>query len=189
MLVLFTIPNYRSIFVLGHTKTCLFGCEVTVCTVWRATGVQNLNYKLQKRLSDMLPNQQSHQTYVQRCTFECCGTLSGFPLQCYVAIALAFGRGAVAKPSRCFSLQYSLLIALAFERNALARLCRHDQAHRLTVKRLGRMDSHYVSPFDNKSGLTRYRRYPPPELHSGIHISEKEVRGTPVIWDWKRGII
>ena len=29
---------------------------------------QNLNYKLQRRLSDVLLNQQSHQKYVQRCT-------------------------------------------------------------------------------------------------------------------------
>ena len=38
---------------------------------------QNLNFKLQRRLSDVLPNQQSHQKYVQRCTCAYCGTLSG----------------------------------------------------------------------------------------------------------------
>ena len=72
---------------------------------------QNLNYKLQSRLSDVLPNQQSHQKYVHRWTCACCGTLSGFPLQ------------------------YRLFVALSFERGAGARLSRYDQAHRLTVKR------------------------------------------------------
>ena len=41
----------------------------------------------------------------------------------------------------------------------MARLSRHDQAHRLTVNRLGRVDSHYVSPFESKFGLTPYRKY------------------------------
>ena len=62
-------------------------------------------------------------------------------------IALAFGRGAVAKPSRGFSLQYRLLIALAFERGTVVRLSRHDQAHRLTVKRLGHVGSHFFVTF------------------------------------------
>ena len=34
----------------------------------------------------------------------------------------------------------------------------HDQAHRLTVKRLGHVDSCYVSPFV-KYVLTLYRKY------------------------------
>ena len=43
----------------------------------------------------------------------------------------------------------------------MARLSRHDQAHRLTVKGLGRVDSHYVPPFESKFGLTSYRKNPP----------------------------
>ena len=94
----------------------------------------------------------------------CCGTLSGFPLQYCVPVTLAFGKGAVAKPSTGFPLQYRPLIALAFERGAVARLSRHDQAHRLTVKRLGRVGSHYVLPFESKFGLTSYRKYLPGSL-------------------------
>ena len=93
------------------------------------------------------------QQYVQRCTCACCGTLSGFPLQYHLPIALAFGRGAMAKPSIGFPLQYCLFIALAFGRGAVVRLSRHDQARRLTVTRLGRMDSHYVSSLESKSVL------------------------------------
>ena len=39
---------------------------------------QGLNYKLQRRLSDVLPNQRSHRKYVQRCICAYYGTLSGF---------------------------------------------------------------------------------------------------------------
>ena len=54
---------------------------------------------------------------------------------------------AVAKPSGGFPLQYRPLIALlAFERGAVARMSRHDQANRLTVKRLGCVDSYFMSP-------------------------------------------
>ena len=63
-----------------------------------------------------------------------------------VLIALAFGRGAVAKPFRGFPLKYRPLIALAFERGAVAKLSRHDQIHRLIDKWLGRVDSRCVSP-------------------------------------------
>ena len=44
--------------------------------------------------------------HVQRCTCACYGTLSGFPLEYPLPIALAFRRGAVAKPSRGFPPQY-----------------------------------------------------------------------------------
>ena len=118
---------------------------------------QNVNYKLQKKLSDVLPNQQSYQKYVQRCTCACYGTLSGFLKQYHVAIALAFER-----PSRGFPLQYRLFITLAFERGAAVRLSRHEQAHRLTITRLGRVDSHYMSLLESKFGLMTYREYPPP---------------------------
>ena len=84
-----------------------------------------------------------------------------FSIQYHLPIALAFGRGAAAKPSRGFPLQYHLFIALAFERRTVARLYRHDQAHRFTVRRLGRVDSHFVSYFERESGLTTYREYPP----------------------------
>ena len=193
----------------------------------------------------MLPNSMYllTQQYVQRCTCACCGTLSGFTLQYPLPMALAFGRGAVTKPSRGFPLQYRLLIALAFERGAraklskrfplqyrllialaferctmtklsrgfplqyrllialafdrcagaklsrgfplsyrllialtfergaLAKLSRHNQAHRLSVKRLGRVDSQFVSPLESKSGLKTYWKDPPPDLYSKIHIS------------------
>ena len=139
------------------------------------------------------------QQYVQRCTCACCGTLSGFPLQYHLPIALAFGRGTVAKPfrdfplqyrllitlafergagtklsrgfllqnflhialvfergamakvSRGFPLQYRLFIALAFERDAVAKLSRHNQAHHLSVKWLGGVDSLFVSPLESTS--------------------------------------
>ena len=100
---------------------------------------QGLNYKLQRRLSDVLPN-QTRQTFVQWCTCACCSTLSGFPLQYCLPIALAFGRGAVA------------------------RLSENNQTPSLTVKLLGRVDSYDVSPFDNKFGLTSYRKYLPGPL-------------------------
>ena len=77
-----------------------------------------------------------------------CGTLSDFPLQyCILIVVLEFGRGAVAKLSGGFTLQYHPLIALAFDRGAVARMSIHDQqAHRLPVERLGCVDSYYVSP-------------------------------------------
>ena len=80
-------------------------------------------------------------------------TLSGFPLEYHLLIALAFGKRAVAKPSRGFPIQYHLLIALVFERGAVARLSRDKQAHRLSVKRLGRVDSLFVLPLESKPGL------------------------------------
>ena len=85
---------------------------------------QNLNYNLQKRLSGVLPNQQSHQSMYSD--------------------ALAHAE----VPYHTFPrLQYCVPIALTFERGAVARLSRHDEAHRLTVKRLGHVDGYYVSPF------------------------------------------
>ena len=51
---------------MGHTKTmCLFGCEVQFLLSGVLPVYQNLNYKLQKRLSDALSNQQSHQNFVR----------------------------------------------------------------------------------------------------------------------------
>ena len=105
------------------------------------------------------------QQYIQRCTCTCCGTISGFSQQYHLPIALAFERGAVAKPSRDFPLQHHLLVALAFERGAgatlsrgfplqhrllvalafergaVAKLSRHNQAHHSPVKRLGHVDN------------------------------------------------
>ena len=86
-------------------------------------------------------------------------------LQYHRPIALAFGRGTVAKPSRGFPLQYCLLIALAFKRGAGAKLSKRvppqhrllialafergtvaklSGAFRLSVKRLGRVDSQFI---------------------------------------------
>ena len=155
---------------MGQTKTVnLFGHEVQLLLSGVLPVIQNLNYKLQKILSNVLPNQQSNQKYVQRCTCACYGTLSGFPQHYHVAIALAFGRGAVAKPSRDFPLQYHLFITLTFKRGAVVRLSRHNQAHRLAVRWLGRVDSHYVSPFESKFDLMTYRESPPPELYPETH--------------------
>ena len=72
---------------------------------------QNWNYNLQKRLSDVLPNQQSHQELYRTTCYVGCGNLSDFPLQYCTLIALVFEKGAVAKPSGGFLLQYRPLIA------------------------------------------------------------------------------
>ena len=54
---------------------------------------QNLSYKLQGRLSDVLPNQQSHQKYVQRCIVH-----AAVPYQAFHHV-LTFGTCAVTKPT------------------------------------------------------------------------------------------
>ena len=72
---------------------------------------QNRNHNLQKILSDVLPNQQSHRVLYRTTCCVGCGNLSDFPLQYCTLIALVFGRGAVAKPSGGFPLQYRPLIA------------------------------------------------------------------------------
>ena len=158
--------------LIGVKTMPLFGYEVQFLLSGVLPAFQNLNYNLQRRLSYVLPNQQDHQKHVQPCTCVCCGTLSGFPLQHHLPIALAFGRGAVAKPSRDFPLQYRLFIALAFERGAVARLSRHDQAHRLTVKRLGCVDIHFVSRFEMDLVL-RHTGSIPPDLYLETHISKE----------------
>ena len=56
----------------------------------------------------------------------------GFPLQYRLLIVLAFERGTRVKLSRGFPLQYRQLIALAFERCAVVKLSRHNQAHHLS---------------------------------------------------------
>ena len=53
------------------------------------------------------------------------------------------------------------------------RLSRHEQAHGLTVRRLDRVDSHYVSPFEGTFGLMTYQTYTPPGLYSEAHTSEE----------------
>ena len=51
---------------MGHAKTvCLFGCEVQFLLSGVLPVFQNQNHNLQKILSDMLPNQQSHQKFEQ----------------------------------------------------------------------------------------------------------------------------
>ena len=184
---------------MRHTRTvCLFGCEVQFLLSGVRPVFQNLSYKLQKRLSGVLPNLQSHQKFAQQCTYACCGALSGFPLQYCVLIALAFGRGGVAKPSRDFPIQYRLLIALAFERGAGAKLSRGFplQYHRFIGFRERRrgetiwtrpsspLDSQMIGSrgqplsdtFLSKSGLTPYRKYPP-DLHPETYISKEYIRG------------
>ena len=59
---------------------------------------QDLNYNLQKTLSEVLPNQQSHQKY-SALTCLGCSNLLDFPLQRYVAIALALWADATARLS------------------------------------------------------------------------------------------
>ena len=119
------------------------------------------------------------QEYVQRCTCVCCGTLSGFPLQYHLPVALAFDRGAAAKPSRDFLLPYRLLIVLAFERGAVVRLSRHNQAHHLSVKRLGLADSQFVSHFESKYGLKTYRKHPSrPIIRSNQYFGGLGTRNT-----------
>ena len=142
------ITNREHRKLIGVKTMSLFGYEVQFLLSGVLPVFRNLNCKLQKRLPDVLPIQQSHQTYVQRCTCACCGTLlSVFPLQYHISIALAFGKGSVANRLEAFRyIQYRLFIALAFERGAVTRYSRHDQAQHLTVKRLSRMDSHFVSP-------------------------------------------
>ena len=98
---------------------------------------QNRNYNLQKRLSDVLPSQQSHQILYRTTCCVGCGNLSDFPLQYCTLIALVFGRGVVA------------------------RMSIHDQAPHLTVKRLGHVDSYYMSPF-----FCKVRSYVIPEVHN-----------------------
>ena len=80
-----------------------------------------LVYGIQLSLSGVLPVFQNilcttqptkaRQKYVCRYTCVACGNLSDFPLQYCTLIALVFGRGAVAKPSGGFPLQYRPLIA------------------------------------------------------------------------------
>ena len=84
--------------------------------------------------------------------------------------------------SRGFPLQYPLLITLAFKRGAGAKLSRHNQAHRLPVKRLGRVDSQFVSPLEGKSGL-KHTGSTAPDLYPETHISEEEVQGIRTIKD------
>ena len=50
---------------MGHTETvCLFGCEVQLLLSGMLIVFQNLNYKLQRKLSYVLLNKQNHQKYV-----------------------------------------------------------------------------------------------------------------------------
>ena len=76
---------------------------------------------------------------------------------------LVLGSGAGAKLYRRFQLQYRLLIALAFEKSVVAKLSRHNQAHRLSVKRLGRVDSQVILLFESKPGLKHTGKPPRPK--------------------------
>ena len=84
----------------GVKTMSLFGYEVQFVLPRVLQLFQNLNHELQRRLSDVLPNQQSHKkvcTAMHLCLLRYSIRLS---LQYYVAIALAFWRGAVARLSR-----------------------------------------------------------------------------------------
>ena len=94
-----------------------------------------------------------------------------FPLQYRLLIALAFERGAGAKLSKGVPLQNRLLIALAFERGGASKLPRHSQAHHLSVKRLGRVDSQFESLLESKSGL-KHTGSTPPDPYPETYISE-----------------
>ena len=50
--------------LIGVKMMSLFGCKVQFVLFGVLPVFQTLNYKLQKRLSDVLPNQQSRQKYV-----------------------------------------------------------------------------------------------------------------------------
>ena len=88
----------------------------------------------------------------------------------------------MVKPSRGFPLQYCGLIALVFESGDVAKLSRHNQAHRLSVKRLGHVDSQFVSPLESKSGR-KHTGKTPLDLNPENHISEGYVRGIRTIKD------
>ena len=78
----------------------VFGCvQDTAFTVWSAASVSESKSQPTERLTDVLPNQQSHQVlYITSCCVGC-GNLSGFPLHHCVAIASALWRGATARLS------------------------------------------------------------------------------------------
>ena len=94
----------------------------TVSTVWNDASLSGSELQLTEKVIRGAA-QPTKSSKVQRCTCLGCGNLSDFPLQHCTLIALVFGRGVVAK------------------------MFIHDQAHYLTVKRLGHVDSYYVSPF------------------------------------------
>ena len=104
-----------------------------------------------------------------------------FPLQYHLIIALAFERGAGAKLSRGVPLQYRLPITLASEKGVVAKLSRHNQAHHLSVNRLGREDSQFVSLLESKSGLKHAGSTP--QIHTLNVIWEEQVQGTRTIKD------
>ena len=78
----------------------------TAFTVWSAASLSESESQPTGRLSDVLPNQQSHQVLYRSTCCVGCGNLSDFPLLYCTLIALVFGRGAVVKPSGGFPLQY-----------------------------------------------------------------------------------
>ena len=80
----------------------------------------------------------------------------------------------IAYPTVCTAIRLRVLrypIRLSFERDAAAKLPRHNQAHRLSVKRLSRVDSQFVSPLESKFGL-KHTGNTPLDLNPENHISE-----------------
>ena len=86
--------------LIGVKTMSLFRYEVQFVLSGVLPVFHNLNYKLQRRLPDVLPNQQTHQKCVQRCTCAYLWYPIRLSLQYYVAIALVFWKGTVARLSR-----------------------------------------------------------------------------------------
>ena len=114
--------QYVTISMLGTTtnvepetyrrQDSVFVCvRETAFTVWSAASVSESELQPTENISDVLPNQQSHQVLYRTTCCVGCGNLSDYPLQYCTLIALVFGRGALAKPSGSFPLQYRSLIA------------------------------------------------------------------------------
>ena len=64
--------------LIGVTTMFLFGYGIQLLLSGVLQVFQNRNYELQRRLSGLLPNQQSRQKYVCRCTCVARGSLSIF---------------------------------------------------------------------------------------------------------------
>ena len=123
--------------LIGVRAMSLFGHGIQFLLSGVLPLFQNLNYILQKRLSEVLSNQQSHQV-----SYSNASAPTAVPYPAFTTVLCTYHAGV--------------------RRGAVARLSRHDSAHRLVVKRLGCGDIHYVSPFQSKFGLTSYWKYPPP---------------------------
>ena len=73
-----TTTNGEHRKLIGVKTMPLFGYKIQFLVSGVLQVFQNRNYELQRRLSGVLPNEQSRQKYVCRCTCVACGTLSIF---------------------------------------------------------------------------------------------------------------